>query len=182
MPWITANGRHILIGEEREYDSVKKDSKKSLDSKEREAVAGYIDISSDVINGVLRKGENFKTYRNGEYGTATQLHKSNYEVSMGEEDLRLSSLKKQTYEIDSAISKNSLSEDTVLYRGLHEDSFIKPNSVFMDKGFMSTSTSIECTKYFTSRAMLKISVSKGTNFCLGDKVEKEVILGRGHRF
>lgn len=96
--------------------------------------------------------------------------------------------------LDSVISKNVISEDVVVYRGLGDGFDANKLSVgdsFMDKGYTSTSMLPDGVAEFNYQTELQIALPKGTNAvpmntALRGKAERpserELLLGRNSKF
>ena len=100
-------------------------------------------------------------------------------------------MNKRISTIDTALSKNILSKDTLVYRGASgfENPKALVGSTIISKGFSSTSTSLSTAKSFSGMGndsvIFKIKAPKGTNYVSmkqfesGSTIgENEVLFGR----
>ena len=163
--------------QERGYADIQKDVKKELNSKHEDSLDVYSTEDYKIINEYVRTGKCPKTSED-EYGDKVPVKQS-------EIDYHIKNL-------DQAIKMNSLTEDTFLYRGIVSDRFntTSEGKTFLDRGFMSTTNTIQSAKQFLDfsqetgkgSTILSIRAPKGTNFALVDaeNQENEVLLGRGN--
>lgn len=110
----------------------------------------------------------------------------------GEGDLN-SSLSRITRNLDSAIVKGTLKEDTILFRGIDYDPKLQVGDTFMDRGFVSTSVNRFASEEFAalggegSQTMFEIDYSAGlpaayVSTVAGNKGETELLLPRNVEF
>jgi len=99
--------------------------------------------------------------------------------------------KEMIHELDAIVSKNTLSQDSVLYRGFQPEQFgVKDISTLVgktiqDAGFVSTSIDERTGQTFAfshDGVMARIIAPKGTNAAYMTSSEKEALLPRGRRF
>jgi hypothetical protein len=143
---------------------------------EFEAAGYYRGLESRTINTTLRTGEPFS--RSGEPLTGESL------------DTHRKFMDFETKNLDSVLEKNRTDVPVVTYRGSESHpSFanLKPGEVFVDKGYMSTSTAKDTAMggeflfHITSPAGTKMGaiVADPTGFTGAWGGEKEILLGRG---
>lgn len=161
------------IDVDAEWEKIKND----LTLEERTSISAYTDIQYANINPLLR-GQKQDFGGRAEASTA-RMHTRN---------------------IDSAMKKSALSDDFVLYRGMHGDgAALKPGTVFSDKAFVSTTADEYAAVNWSVTAQKRSPVQTGTVLTIrapkgtsavpigsGQSVrtsdEQEVLLNRGTRF
>lgn len=92
-------------------------------------------------------------------------------------------VKRSVRQLDSLISKSTISEPVRVYRGIAarvQD--VRVGEVFGDKGFVSTSMNADVARQFAEGLLLRINVPAGTNAVHVPGDESELLLPRGSRF
>lgn len=158
--WLSENDP-----ERRRYMQTSREQIEKLTSGEKKAIRGYVDDAQNRTNQYIRDREI------GLRGISD-------------------SMENRIKNLDLAIDKNQLTQDTILYHGFNSDQEYPEGAIIKNPAYTSTSESFSHATLFTSRKEPKIMVieaSKGQKGLYSDMAkppafENEIILPRGLSF